>query len=137
MVKDKIIKKKIVLTYGTFDLLHFGHINILKKARALGDYLIVGLSTDEFNAIKHKYSFFNYNQRKKVLESIKYVDKIIQENNWKQKIKDIKKYDINIFVMGDDWSGKFDKLKEFCKVVYLPRTKNISTTKIKLELKRK
>jgi glycerol-3-phosphate cytidylyltransferase len=129
--------KKIVITYGTYDLLHIGHINLLKRAKALGDYLIVALSSDKFNAIKHKESFHHYNDRKKVLESIRYVDKIIPENSWDQKINDVKKYKADIFVIGDDWKGKFDFLKKYCKVVYLPRTKNISTTKIKEDLSKK
>jgi len=128
-------KVKKVITYGTYDLLHPGHIRLLKRARALGNYLIVGLSTDEFNEIKHKTAFFNYKQRELILKSLKYVDKVIPEKNWGQKIKDIKKYKIDIFVMGDDWKGKFDELKKFCKVVYLSRTKNISTTDIKHKIK--
>lgn len=129
----KRIKK--VITYGTYDLLHLGHINLLKRAKALGDYLIVGLSADEFNAIKHKTAFFNYKQREMILKSIRYVDKVIPEVCWEQKIRDIKKYKIDVFVMGDDWKGKFDNLKKFCKVIYLPRTKNISTTDIKGKIK--
>lgn len=127
--------KKIVITYGTFDLLHVGHINLLKRAKALGDYLIVAISTDKFNAIKHKQAFYLFEDRKKILESIKYVDKVIPENNWKQKVRDIKKYKVDVFVIGDDWKGKFDKLKEYCEVVYLPRTSNISSTSIKGKLK--
>jgi glycerol-3-phosphate cytidylyltransferase len=127
--------KKIVLTYGTFDLLHIGHINLLKRAKALGDYLIVAISTDEFNAIKHKQAFYSFEDRKKILESIKYVDLVIPETCWEQKIEDIKKYNVDIFVIGDDWKGKFDELKKYCKVIYLPRTPNISTTLIKGELK--
>ena len=120
-----------VITYGTYDLFHIGHINLLKRARELGDHLTVGLSTDEFNAIKHKTSFLSYEHRKAILEAIRYVDCVIPEENWEQKAGDIKKHSIDIFVMGDDWEGKFDFLKEFCKVVYLERTKNISTTMIK------
>jgi glycerol-3-phosphate cytidylyltransferase len=123
--------KKTVLTYGTYDLLHIGHINLLKRAKVIGDYLIVGLSTDEFNKIKNKDCFLSYEQRKAVLEAIRYVDKVIPEENWEQKIKDIKKYKVDIFVMGDDWKGKFDDLKKYCEVIYLPRTKNISTTCLK------
>ncbi|HUS50750.1 MAG TPA: glycerol-3-phosphate cytidylyltransferase [Candidatus Paceibacterota bacterium] len=123
--------KKIVITYGTYDLLHIGHLNLLKRAKALGDYLIVGLSTDEFNQIKHKDCFLSYKQRKTVLEAINYVDKVIPEKNWEQKIKDIKKYKVDIFVMGDDWRGKFDELKKYCKVIYLKRTPSISTTHLK------
>lgn len=126
---------KRVITYGTFDLLHYGHINLLRRARALGDYLIVAISTDEFNAIKGKKSFFPYEKRKMLLEAIRYVDLVIPENNWEQKIDDVKKYDVDVFVMGDDWKGKFDFLKDYCEVVYLERTPEISTTKIKEELK--
>ncbi len=128
-------KIKKVITYGTYDLLHPGHINLLRRAKALGDYLIVGLSTDEFNTLKHKTSFFNYKQRELILKSLKYVDKVIPENCWEQKIKDIKKYKIDIFVMGNDWEGKFNDLKKTCKIRYLPRTKDISTTNIKQRLK--
>ena len=125
---------KRVITYGTFDILHIGHINILKRAKALGDELIVGLSSDEFNSQKHKSSLLNYDNRKAVLESIRYVDMVIPETNWEQKILDIQKYNIDIFVMGDDWQGKFDFLKEHCQVIYLSRTDGISTTQIKEEL---
>jgi len=123
--------KKIVITYGTYDLLHIGHINLLKRAKALGDYLIVGLSTDGFNRIKNKDCFLPYAQRKAVLEAIKYVDKVIPEENWEQKVTDIKNNKVDIFVMGDDWKGKFDELKEYCEVIYLERTPNISTTCLK------
>ena len=126
---------KKILTYGTYDLLHFGHINLLKRARELGDYLIVGLSTDEFNEKKGKKSYFPYNTRKYMVESVKFVDEVIPESNWEQKIEDIKKYNIDIFVMGDDWEGKFDYLKDYCEVIYLPRTEGISTTEIKEDLK--
>lgn len=123
--------KKKVITYGTYDLLHIGHINLLKRAKAFGDYLIVGLSTNEFNQIKHKDCFLPYTQRKTILEAICYVDKVIPEKNWEQKIKDIKKYKVDIFVMGDDWKGKFDDLNKYCKVIYLKRTPNISTSYLK------
>ena len=116
---------KKVITYGTFDLLHVGHINILRRAKELGDYLIVVLSTDEFNAIKN---------RKQILEAIRYVDKVIPENTWEQKISDVVDNDIDVFVMGHDWEGKFDFLKDYCEVVYLPRTEGISTSKIKKDL---
>jgi glycerol-3-phosphate cytidylyltransferase len=122
---------KKVITYGTYDLLHEGHINLLKRAKSLGEYLIVGLSTDEFNQIKHKDAFLPYEQRKAVLESIRYVDEVIPEENWEQKIIDIKKHKIDIFVMGHDWEGKFDELKKYCKVKYLKRTEKISTTILK------
>ncbi|MBT2678840.1 glycerol-3-phosphate cytidylyltransferase [Bacillus sp. ISL-35] len=127
---------KKVLTYGTFDLLHTGHINILKRAKELGDHLIVGLSTDEFNLMKHKEAYHSYEDRKLILEAIKYVDEVIPENNWEQKIKDVLDHEVDIFVMGEDWKGHFDFLKELCQVIYLPRTTGVSTTKIKTDLKR-
>lgn len=120
-----------VITYGTFDLLHIGHIRLLKRARELGDYLTVGLSTDEFNAIKHKSSFMKYETRKELLEAIRYVDLVIPEENWEQKKDDILKHNIDIFVMGDDWNGEFDFLKQHCKVIYLPRTEDISSSSLK------
>lgn len=125
---------KKIITYGTFDLLHWGHINLLKRAKELGDYLIVALSTDEFNEIKHKESYHSYEERKLILESIRYVDEVISEETWEQKKEDIKKYNINIFVMGNDWKGEFDFLKNDCEVIYLERTKGISTSKIKTDL---
>lgn len=128
---------KKIITYGTFDLLHYGHINLLKRAKQMGDYLIVCLSTDEFNKnSKNKECYFSYEIRKQLLESIRYVDLVIPENNWNQKIDDIKEFGINTFVMGDDWKGKFDFLKDYCEVIYLPRTKEISTTKIKKDLEK-
>jgi glycerol-3-phosphate cytidylyltransferase len=123
-----------VLTYGTFDILHWGHINLLKRARELGDHLTVGLSTDEFNKIKGKKSYTSYDQRKMILEAIRYVDHVIPEENWEQKQRDVKEHNIDIFVMGDDWEGEFDFLQDLCKVIYLPRTTGISTTKIKQDL---
>lgn len=125
---------KKVITYGTFDLLHYGHINLLKRAKEQGDYLIVALSTNEFNNIKGKQCYFSYKERKKLIESIRYVDLVIPENNWEQKINDIQEFKVDIFVMGNDWKGKFDYLYEYCEVVYLERTPEISTTKIKKEL---
>ena len=127
---------KKVITYGTFDLLHYGHINLLRRARELGDYLIVALSTDEFNwNEKHKKCYFTYAERKLMLEAIRYVDLVVPEENWEQKSTDVVKYGADIFVMGDDWKGKFDFLKDKCDVVYLPRTPEISTTQIKASLK--
>ena len=100
---------KKVITYGTFDLLHYGHINLLQRAKALGDYLIVGLSTDEFNSVeKNKVTYFTYEERKRLLESVRYVDLVIPEENWEQKISDVKEFRVDTFVMGDDWKGKFD-----------------------------
>lgn len=127
---------KRILTYGTFDLLHYGHIRILKRAKELGDYLVVALSTDEFNATKGKKAYHSYETRKKMLEAIRYVDLVIPENNWEQKIQDIKDYKIDIVVMGDDWAGsdKFDYLKEYCEVKFLERTPGVSTTMIKNDL---
>jgi len=126
---------KRVITYGTYDLLHYGHINLLKRAKELGDYLIVALSTDEFNQGKNKTCYFPYEKRKQLLEAIRYVDLIIPENNWEQKRSDIHDYNVDVFVMGNDWEGKFDFLKEEgAEVVYLPRTPQISTTQIKREL---
>ena len=127
---------KRIITYGTFDLLHYGHINLLRRAKALGDYLIVALSTDEFNwNEKQKKCYFSYEKRKALLESIRYVDLVIPENCWEQKKTDIKEYHVDTFVMGDDWKGKFDFLKDECKVIYLSRTPEISTTQIKSDLK--
>ena len=128
---------KRVLTYGTFDLLHYGHINLLRRAKALGDYLVVAVSTDDFNELKGKKAYHNYETRKMMLEAVRYVDLVIPEENWEQKIDDVKKYDIDIVVMGSDWAGsdRFDYLKDYCEVVYLPRTEGVSTTQIKEELK--
>ncbi|AOS99759.1 glycerol-3-phosphate cytidylyltransferase [Exiguobacterium sp. U13-1] len=125
---------KKVITYGTFDLLHWGHINILKRAKEMGDYLIVAISTDEFNRLKHKQSYHNFENRKMILEAIRYVDEVIPENSWDQKVEDVQKHDVDLFVMGDDWKGEFDFLKEHCEVVYLSRTEGISTSQIKTEL---
>jgi glycerol-3-phosphate cytidylyltransferase len=124
-------KFKTVLTYGTFDLLHYGHLEILRRASLLGDKLIVGVSTDKFNEIKGKTCILPYQKRKELIESLDYVDKVIPENNWDQKVIDIQDNDIDIFVMGDDWKGKFDELKVFCEVIYFPRTNGISSTKLR------
>jgi glycerol-3-phosphate cytidylyltransferase len=127
---------KRVITYGTYDLLHYGHINLLQRARALGDYLIVVLSTDEFNwKMKQKKCYFSYEKRRQMLEALRCVDLVIPEETWEQKIEDVKLYKADVFVMGSDWEGKFDFLKDYCEVVYLPRTPEISTTQIKTELK--
>lgn len=129
---------KRVITYGTFDMLHYGHINLLRRAKEQGDYLVVVLSTDEFNwNSKQKKCYFSYEKRKQLLEAIRYVDLVIPEENWDQKITDIVKYDIDTFVMGDDWEGKFDFIvkETSADVIYLSRTPEISTSKIKKDLK--
>ncbi|MFZ3578961.1 glycerol-3-phosphate cytidylyltransferase [Virgibacillus sp. DJP39] len=127
---------KKVITYGTFDLLHIGHISILRRAREFGDYLIVAISSDEFNALKSKKAYYSFEQRKSILEAIRYVDEVIPEYNWEQKINDIQENNVDVFVMGDDWKGQFDFLGNHCEVVYLPRTVGISTTQIKQDLHR-
>lgn len=131
--KERMGMKKVI-TYGTYDLLHVGHINLLRRAKALGDYLIVVVSSDEFNAIKGKKAYYSFEDRKKILEAIKYVDEVLPEYTWEQKIDDVVKNNVDVFVMGDDWEGKFDFLKDYCEVVYLPRTEGISTSKIKEDL---
>lgn len=125
------MKEKIVITYGTFDLFHVGHVRLLKRLSALGDRLIVGLSTDKFNQLKGKSVIFPYEHRKQILESCRYVDAVFPEENWEQKRSDILRERATIFAIGDDWSGKFDELSEICEVVYLPRTADVSTTEIK------
>ena len=122
---------KKVITYGTFDVLHYGHINLLKRAKSLGDYLIVALSSEEFNKLKNKKSYYTFEQRKIILEACKYVDLVIPEYSWEQKINDIKEYKVDIFVMGDDWKGHFDFLKDYCEIVYLERTPNVCSTSTK------
>ena len=129
---------KRVITYGTFDLLHYGHINLLRRAKALGDYLIVALSTDEFNwREKQKKCYFNYEKRRQLLEAVRYVDLVIPEDNWEQKASDVREFRVDTFVMGDDWRGKFDFLGDLCEVVYLERTPEISTTQIKSDIEGK
>lgn len=125
---------KTVLTYGTFDLFHVGHVRLLKRLKALGDKLIVAVSSDEFNDLKGKKSFFSYEERAEILNACKYVDMVIPEYCWEQKEQDILKYNVNILGMGSDWDGKFDYLKEFCDVIYLTRTEDVSTTYIKKKL---
>lgn len=124
---------KTVITYGTFDCIHFGHLRLLERARALGDRLVVFLSTDEFNAGKGKKALFNYEERKKMLEGLKYVDKVLPEKNWEQKRDDVTRLQASIVVMGGDWSGRseFENLRDICSVVYLPRTEGISSTLIR------
>ena len=127
---------KKIITYGTFDLLHYGHINLFRRAKEIGDYLIVAVSTDEFN-LKHKEKqcYFSYEKRKALVEAIRYVDLVIPEESWEQKVKDVHEYHIDTFVIGDDGEGKFDFLKdEGVEVIYLPRTPEISTSKIKNDL---
>ena len=119
---------KRVITYGSFDLLHDGHISLLRRAKRLGDYLVVGLSTGDFNQLKGKQCYFSYEEREQLLEAIRYVDLVIPGSRWEQKIEDIQNYHIDTFVIGDDWKGEFDFLKDYCRVVYLPRTPEISTT---------
>ena len=124
-----------VITYGTFDMFHIGHLNLLKRAKKLGNKLIVGVSTNEFNAKKGKKTLIPFKERIEIVKSIKYVDEVIPEYSWDQKIEDIKKHNIDIFVIGSDWKGKFDFLKEYCEVIYLPRTEGISSTMLKESLK--
>ena len=125
---------KTIITYGTFDILHAGHVHLLRRARALGDRLVVGLSTDAFNQGKHKSSLLNYENRKLVLEAIRYVDEVVPEETWEQKVEDIRAHGVHAFAMGDDWQGKFDFLSDFCEVCYLSRTPEISTTGLKTDL---
>ena len=126
---------KTVITYGTFDLFHIGHLKLLQRIKNLGDRLIVAVSTDEFNTLKGKKTIIPYEQRAEIVSNIKCVDLVIPENNWEQKIEDIKKYNVDIFSMGNDWEGKFDFLKEHCEVIYLDRTEGISSTQLKQTLK--
>lgn len=126
-----------VITYGTFDLFHYGHLKVLERASKLGDYLIVAVSTEEFNFIKGKKCVYPYAHRAKIVEAIRYVNEVIPEKNWEQKINDIKEHNVDVFVIGNDWKGKFDFLKDYCEVVYLERTKNISSTDIKKIIKEK
>ena len=123
--------RKSILTYGTFDLFHVGHLNLLSRLKALGDYLIVGVSTDEFNATKGKRTIIKFEDRLQIVRNVKPVDLVIPEHAWDQKQDDIRKYNISIFGMGSDWEGKFDELRALCEVVYLPRTKDISSTQIR------
>ena len=129
--------EKRILTYGTFDLLHYGHVRLLKRAAELGSYLIVALSSDEFNASKGKTSFYSYEVRKEMLEALRFVDKVIPESNWEQKADDVRKYNVDAVVMGSDWkdSARFEYLREFCDVIYLERTEGISSSQIKDVLK--
>ena len=128
------MSKKTVITYGTFDMFHVGHLRLLKRLKEMGDELIVAVSTDDFNELKGKKTLIPYSQRVEILSSIKYVDRIIPEENWEQKIKDVKKYKVDTFVIGNDWEGEFDFLEEYCEVKYLERTEDISTTQLKKSL---
>ncbi|MFV8458705.1 glycerol-3-phosphate cytidylyltransferase [Vibrio owensii] len=126
---------KTIITYGTFDLFHIGHVRLLKRLSKLGDKLVVGVSTDEFNKKKGKKSYFSFDERSEIVSSCKYVDVVFSESDWNQKESDIKNFNADVFAMGDDWKGKFDHLSEFCQVIYLTRTEDISTTDIKNGLK--
>jgi len=126
--------KKTIITYGTFDMFHIGHLKLLQRLKSLGDELIVAISSDEFNRGKGKKVMIPYSQRAEIVENIKCVDKVIPEENWEQKITDVQKYNVDVFAMGNDWEGKFDFLKEHCEVLYLDRTKDISTTQLKKSL---
>ncbi len=128
------MSKKRVITYGTFDMFHVGHLRLLKRLKEMGDELIVAVSTDEFNEIKGKKTLIPYEQRVERLSSIEYVDRVIPEKSWEQKIADVKKYKVDLFVIGNDWEGEFDFLKEYCEVKYLERTQDISTTQLKKSL---
>lgn len=122
---------RTVLTYGTFDLFHVGHLRLIERLAAMGDRLVVGVSTDEFNATKGKTSVVSYQDRADIVAAIKGVDLVIPEESWDQKVRDIEEHDVDVFVMGDDWKGRFDHLAELCEVVYLPRTQGVSSTAIK------
>ncbi len=132
--KELTLAKKVVITYGTFDLFHIGHLKLLKRLSKLGDKLIVAVSTDRFNEKKGKKTIIPYKQRVEIIKSIKYVDKVIPEKSWDQKVNDVTKHDVTIFAIGKDWEGKFDFLKEYCEVIYLERTQGISSTKLKKTL---
>jgi glycerol-3-phosphate cytidylyltransferase len=125
------MKKKTIITYGTFDMFHIGHLNLLKRLKTMGDELIVAVSTDEFNLVKGKKTLIPYDQRAEIVAAIEYVDKVIPEENWEQKVRDLKEFHVDLFVIGNDWQGKFDFLKEFCEVLYLERTEGVSTTMLK------
>jgi len=130
------MKKKTVITYGTFDMFHIGHLNLLRRIKEMGDELIVGVSTDAFNEEKGKQTLIPYEQRAEIVKAIRYVDRVIPEERWDQKVEDIQRYNVDLFVIGDDWKGKFDELKDLCEVRYLERTDNISTTRLKQSLEK-
>lgn len=125
---------KTVITYGTFDLFHIGHLNLLERLAGMGDKLIVGVSTDEFNLLKGKKSIHSFDERSRIIAALSCVDLVIPENDWQQKPQDIKHHQIDIFGMGEDWQDKFDDLSSLCEVRYLPRTANVSSTEIKRSL---
>ena len=130
------MKPKTVITYGTFDMFHIGHLNLLRRIKEMGDELIVGVSTDAFNELKGKQTLIPYEQRAQIVEAIRYVDRVIPEENWEQKADDIRRYDVDLFVIGEDWRGEFDFLEELCEVRYIERTENISTTQLKQSLEK-
>lgn len=127
--------RRVVITYGTFDLFHIGHLNLLRRLRALGDALIVAVSSDEFNRGKGKQTVIRYEERAEIVRALRCVDWVIPETAWEQKLEDVQRYHVSVFGMGDDWRGKFDFLQPHCEVVYLPRTSNISSTSIKDSLR--
>jgi len=127
---------KTVITYGTFDMFHIGHLRLLKRMAEFGDRIIVAVSTDDFNARKGKKALIPYVERKEIIESLRFVDLVIAEEDWDQKVSDIRQYHVDTFVMGDDWVGKFDSLKSFCEVVYLKRTSGVSSTELRDSLGR-
>lgn len=128
-------KYKRAITYGTYDLFHIGHLRLLKRIADMADELYVAVSSDEFNALKGKKCIVPFENRKEIVEALRMVTKVIREDNWEQKKDDVQKYNCDLFVMGSDWTGKFDFLKDYCDVVYLPRTEGVSTTEIKQEVK--
>lgn len=127
---------KTIITYGTFDMFHIGHLNLLKRLNEMADRVVVAVSTDEFNLGKGKKTLIPFEQRAAIVEAIEYVDLVIPEHTWEQKMSDVKEHQVDIFAIGDDWKGKFDFLSDLCEVVYLERTKNISTTDLKRSLTR-
>ena len=126
---------KTIITYGTFDMFHIGHLNLLRRLKEMADRVVVAVSTDEFNLKKNKKTLIPYEQRVEIVAAVRYVDLVIPEVAWEQKVDDVRKYDVDIFAIGKDWEGKFDFLKEFCEVIYLERTHSISTTDLKRSLK--
>lgn len=126
---------KTVITYGTFDMFHIGHLRLIRRLQEQGDRVIVAVSTDEFNLEKGKQVVIPFNQRVEIVSAISGVDLVIAESSWEQKITDIERYSVDVFAIGDDWVGKFDFLKSYCEVVYLSRTVGVSTTELKSSLK--